>query len=407
MICAWRFIPLAVAFCLVATASAQDARLAALHATLETLHEHATEISMQQRMIPELTVAKHQLRDWIETKLESLVDLDRAKGLEREINQELTGVSVTDPADDQDVLGSIGEVRLDSESGLLIVTTGVGIVCAFDASAYGYKRVAGHWKRVFESEQDDYAQDKYAPQSFDAVHVWQPYKEGQENAPLYIMTLGNEQGCSSNWHNVYYRVWRVDASDSKLLIDRSEFAHLRTFPYVVGSIGQDLGDGSERVDVLIEFTEGGVDAGFLTREAIRHFLIDGDNVHRVAPVALSPRDFVDEWLTRPWNESAAWSASSPVLRQRHGRIHADFVAGEFGDTTHCETPDLWQVDFAPSDAKKDFARKPDVYFLVRWNPPYRFTMVDVRDTPWPRCQQIDKEADQWRTLFNSQEWRWF
>jgi hypothetical protein len=95
------------------------------------------------------------------------------------------------------------------------------------------------------------------------------------------------------------------------------------------------------------------------------------------------------------------------LRQWHGKIHADFVSGDFGDTMHCEAPDLWQVDFAPSDEKKDFAREPDVYFLVRWSPPYRFTMVDVRDKPWPLCNKIDREADQWRTLFHSQEWRWF
>lgn len=410
LIFAGRLLPLWAAFCFAAAASAQDAQLAALHATLETLHEHATEIAAQRRMIPELTVAKHQLRDWIESNLDSLSDFDseKMKALGESINRELGGVSiVTESADDsQDFLGSAGDVRLESQSGLLIVTTGVGIICDHDESAYGYKRVDGHWKRVWETEQDDYAPGKYNPQTFAAVHVWQPIGDGHRDDPPLVMTLGNEWGCASFWHDVYYRVWRVNPSGSRLLIDRAEFAWLRAGEYIVGSIGQDWVGKSAPVDVLIEFTERSVDGGVHNREAIRHFLIDGDNVRRVAPIALSPRDFVDEWLTQQWSESAAWSAS-PALLQWHGKIHGDFVAGDFGDTMHCETPDLWQVDFAPSDVKKDFAKEPDVYFLVRWSPPYRFTMVDVADKPWPLCKEVDAEADQWRTLFNSQEWRWF
>jgi hypothetical protein len=336
----------------------------ALHATLETLHEHATEIATQRRMIPELTVAKHQLRDWIETKLESLDDPDHAKELEGQINQELTNVSVRDSADDQDLLGSLGEVRLESQSGMLIVTIRVGIICEFDDSVYIYERGDGHWRRVFESEQDDYAADKYNPQTFDAVRVWETPGDRHQGDPPLVMTLGNEWGCASFWHTVYYRIWRIDAPGSTLLIDRAEGAYLRAGEYITGSIGQDWVNKSASVDVLIEFTEGSIDAEVHNREAIRHFLIDGDKVRRVAPVALSPRDFVDEWLTQPWSESAAWSGS-PALRRWHGKLHADFVAGEFGDTTHCQTPDLWQVDFTPEDEKKNFAEQPDVYFLIR------------------------------------------
>jgi hypothetical protein len=113
------------------------------------------------------------------------------------------------------------------------------------------------------------------------------------------MTLGNQWGCASTWHTVYYRVWRVDASAPKLLIDRSEDAWLRAGEYIIGSIGQDWVNKSAPVDVLIELTERSIDGGVHNREAIRHFLIDGDKGRRVAPIALSPRDFVDEWLTHP------------------------------------------------------------------------------------------------------------
>jgi hypothetical protein len=177
------------------------------------------------------------------------------------------------------------------------------------------------------------------------------------------------------------------------LIDYSEFAWLRTGSYIVGSISRDWFDEKAPVDVLIEFTEGSIDAGIHNREAIRHYLIDGDKVRRVDPVALGPRDFVDEWLTRPWKESATWSAS-PALEQWHRKFHAGSVGGEFTDATrHCQTPDLWQV------------ASGGTYFLIRWTPPFRFTMIKISNRPWPLCTQPDREADAWRTLFNTQEWR--
>src|SRR5262249_47418848 len=151
----------------------------------------------------------------------------------------------------------------------------------------------------------------------------------------------------------------------------------------------------EAVDAIIEFTQRSVDSGVHNREALRHFLIEGDRVRRVAPVALSPRDFVDEWMTRPWSESHEW-CSSQGLSKWHQKLSADFVGGDFlGDTTHCQTPDLWQVGFHPRIAKRNFAPEPDVYFLVRWTPPYRFALVGISDNPWPRCTQADPEADTW------------
>jgi hypothetical protein len=209
------------------------------------------------------------------------------------------------------------------------------------------------------------------------------------------MTLGNFWGCASTWHDVTYRVWRLDQTGAKLMIDRTEGAWLRTGAYIVESIGQRWED--KALDILIEFTEGSIDVVVHNREAIRHFLIDGDRVTRVDPVALSPRDFVDEWLTRPWEESLHWSGSS-TLQRWYSKLHADFVFGQFGETMHCGTPDLWQVALTPDGGSQ-------LYFLVRWRPPYHFTMVNVGDRPWPRCAEKDPDADAWRTLFATQDWR--
>jgi hypothetical protein len=378
---------LTAALWMIGCAGAQDSGLRALQETLVSLRAHGN-------ITPELTVAKHQLRDWIEAQLSSVVHDDDVEPLERRVNDALKDVDAPARPDDQILLGSIGNVRIQQEPGMLVVITGVGIPCQFDQSAYGYKRVDGRWKRVWETEQTDYAPEKYDPRFLTAVHVWQSYGKDQQAGPAYVMALGHSWGCSSNWHNVHYRVWRVDAA-SKLLLDRSESAWLRRGAFLVGSIKGDGIDEKAPIDVLVEFTQASIDPGVHNREAVRHFRIEGEKVHRIDPVALSPRDFVDEWLTRSWEESSAWSAFP-----RASIWHEKIKGGEFIDTTkRCRTPDLWQVGL--SDEKF----KPAFFFLVRWGPPYHFTMVNIADKPWPACTIDDPQADQWRTLFNTQEWR--
>ena len=385
-------------------ATAQDDPLTALRATLVGLHSQPAPYDFEA-MGPELTRAKHQLRDWIEGQLGSLDDARPDQSFSSRINEALASASVKEAEDGENLLGSLGEVRIDTKLGIVTITTGVGILCQQDESAYGYQHINGRWQRIWESEQTDYSPKKYAPQYIEAVHVSRSFHDGKADGPLFVMTLGHHWGCASVWHPVYYRVWRVDPTGPKLLIDESAFAYLRADRYAQGSIGQDAWDKNAPVDVLIEFAVRSIDDGVHSREAVRHFLIEGDKVRRVAPVALSPRDFVDEWVTRRWGEAAAWSASPP-LRTWHGRLHKDFVAAGFAEPTkHCQSPDLWQVPLEPTNAEKDFAAEPTVYFLVRWRPPYHFTMMNIGDTPWPGCTQVDREANEWRTLFATQDWR--
>jgi len=392
-----------LALVLVCNGSAQtDSRLTALHETLQSLHVQAGVSGVNPGGGPKLTLAKHQLRDWIESQLGPVEkEGDETKASER-INNALEKVSLA--PSDENLLGSLGAVGLRWESGLLIVITRVGIVCEQDESVYGFKRIDSKWQRIWESEQNDY--QNYTPQHINAVHIWQSYEGRKQTGPAYILTLGNGWGCASAWHRVYYRIWRVDSSGSTSLVDESGDGYLRGQSYIVGSIVNSPMNFSGPVDAIIEFTQSSVDAGVHNREAVRHFLIEGDRVRRVAPVALSPRDFVDEWMTHPWSESQEWSLS-PDLSMWHQKLHADFVGGDFlGDTMHCQTPDLWQVGFEPHDAKRNFEPEPNVYFLIRWTPPYGFSLASVSDSPWPRCTHADPEADIWRTLFSTQDWRW-
>ena len=147
---------------------------------------------------------------------------------------------------------------------------------------------------------------------------------------------------------------------------------------------------------MIEFAVASISVTIHNREMILHYKVDGDKVSRVDPVVLSPRDFVDEWLTQSWGESSGWSewAHREALHQWHRKLYRGSVEDFIHPTKHCKgMPDLRQVGVT--------FRNPsgDVYFLVRWKPPYRFSLVEASAHANPRCLEEDLEADEPRTLF--------
>jgi hypothetical protein len=127
------------------------------------------------------------------------------------------------------------------------------------------------------------------------------------------------------------------------------------------------------------------------RRVVLHWKVDSSGkVQRLDPLALSPQTFVSEWFSRPWDEMQPWSEGAMRLRPQHDK-KPDLES--YGQVLHCPSqPDLWQV--ASSRLDED-----DIYFLVRWKPPYQFKMVDIRTLPDPRGTEPAPEADRNATLF--------
>lgn len=116
--------PIALALVLICNGWAQtDSRLTALHETLQALHAQADVSAVNPGGGPRLTVAKHQLRDWVESQFGPVEqEGDETKVSER-INGALGKISVVPSTDDQNLLGSLGDVGLKWQLGLLIMIT--------------------------------------------------------------------------------------------------------------------------------------------------------------------------------------------------------------------------------------------------------------------------------------------
>lgn len=406
-----------LSFVLPIPAAADDGgiTLAAIRTELEQVRAEAPQHEETRGVSPALTAVKHQLRDWVEAQLGELPsDINGEDGAEFalavRLNAELERARLLRKADvmfpdDWSGVGLLAPLRLEYRwrQTYLVLQTAVEVKCGFDESAYLYAREDGHWKRLWESEQNTYTQEGYAVQYIRAVKVSPPFRD----VSPYVLTLGTEPWCASNWHNVYVRLWSVNSSGqgTRLLLDKSELAYLGAHDIpILGSVGDD--------EALIEYQVGSIDPGIHSREAVLHYSIDGDKVKRIDPVALSPRDFVEEWLQQPWQQSRLWT--QPSARVALAKAHENAGGNEFiQPTRYCRARDLWQVGLHLLTCRENISpahsslceKKAPVYYLVRWRPPYRFTMVQVLHHPASGCTEKDSTADEKRTLFPVQDWQ--
>ncbi len=387
--------------------AAEDPALREIRALLVPMRAKPIDPSNLRGATPPLTVVKHKLRDWIERQLHEFHDKDEVRAFGHELNRQLRAaklscdwraVNAEDGCPDRGSPGYLDEIRLNLNEAL-IVTTSVGITCGFDESAYAYAFIKGRWSRFWESETNNYVKTKYVPLNYLGLHLSsRDYVEmnADPNVRLFLVLARDPAFCESNWYNVYYRVWqlRIDRPEERLLLDGGELAFLG------GSV-----DGvTSPNDVLIEYETSMTYTDFEVRPVIRHYVLRDGKLVREPPLALSPRDFVDEWMRTDWTVSSEWT-SAGVNPAPLDRMHTkkNFEGGQYTKPLHCEKrPDHWQVGlYWYGDESKQF------YFLVRWLPPYRFSMTGVSRHPWPGCTEEDPEADRPRSLFpihSDQRW---
>jgi hypothetical protein len=309
-----------------------DSRLTALRSTLEGMRLNA-KTDLRSRGNPQFTVAKHQLRDWIESQLTPWQSNWDAKALEQQLNSALKKAAVfcdsnAPCADDQNSTGYLGDIEIRFD-GLLRLKTRLGILCGSDESAYLYKWTGKQWQRIWESERNDYTGDHYDPQIIHDVIVSRQWANGRQLDDHIVLTLGRNPWCSSNWQSNYYRIWKVDQTGSKLLLEDKEIGFEDDLH---GSIHtKDPFDRNDTDTVTVEFAIGSIDAAAHNREAVRRYAVRADKAERIDPIALSPRDFVDEWLTHSKAESSSWSidASRQTLSNWHDKLHTEGYPGEF------------------------------------------------------------------------------
>ncbi len=423
--------PLKILLCLVLLWSASPAwakpadlpTLAAQLAKVRATHG----VNQLRDAGPELNDVKHTLRTWVEQQLPAIpgpagpygitysLDSDDLTDLSVHLSQALDKAGLTcgrlgspdsrcggNARDFESERGYVDRVRLAFFDGdrYLMIVTGVGVRCGFDQSAYIYAQGADrHWHRLMTIEQDRYGDHEYRVENFVSIDVASP-QEAKTHAPLLVAAIGYSPWCSSNWNMLHTRLWRATPAP-KTLLDRDDELYTAT----------DLVAGAQLTDhdLLVQFDGKSVDGGQLIRTHVLHYAIDStDRLRRIAPLALNPSDFIEEWLTSPWPEAMQWldrKAGAHGLDQVHARLYTSDLFGDLDPPMKRCRGDagLWQVSFAADPGGKGADGPPD-YFQVRWRAPYDFTLIAVSSHPFAGCDKDGKLAPG-ATLFPLQGWR--
>ena len=116
--------------------------------------KNADEASPSRGATPELTVAKHALRDWIDAELTS-----GAYRTSPDIEAAAFAADLNARLRDQ----KASPIRGWSDNGLLIVATSFPIACGSDDSLYGWAWDGTGWRRAITHETLDYTPDRYRP----------------------------------------------------------------------------------------------------------------------------------------------------------------------------------------------------------------------------------------------------
>jgi len=270
------------------------------------------------------------------------------------------------------------DVQSAHENRLLSITAAFDIECGTDAILFVFSSDGGSWHEVLRWQSKPYSSIKDAFWSFDSR-----ISPADNSGRWYVVTKHIAPWCSSTWSGIGYEVLRPQPGslNPKVLLSQDDFMWWGN---------EDFGTLTANAnDFDVRFHSTSIDGGVHNRVWIRHFTVSGDTVTRVQPVAVSPRDFVDEWLISPWKSARGWSSkgASEQLRQEHEAFsraeNSSHRLLSFGTIHLCsDDHNHFQVELVEETGPK-FDIDQSFYFQVVGKNAY--TMTGVSKTPDPRC----------------------
>ena len=132
----------------------------------------------------------------------------------------------------------------------------------------------------------------------------------------------------------------------------------------------------------LRLNRSSMDVASYERRAIYRYAVGEDgHVHRVEPIAVNARGFVEEWLDAPWSESRDFADERGVAEL--GKLHQDFnppaklndtgfVKHTYGPVRGCSSRGTFQVEIdamqeetVPGKPGGKFSSLPSRYFRLR------------------------------------------
>ena len=215
--------------------------------------------------------------------------------------------------------GEISQIRFDVKTEydpeLLVVSTELWVPCGStdpDTAIYVFQGRERDWKLVLATDADF---DPTGQRGENGMQYKLSPPDSNGNWYLAIAQAPPACGPTARPHSLRYKVLRPGQSpdEPRILLDRSEPLNEKFQPPFRLEVEDDwfaVTRGKERkLD-----GEPGV--------SITRYQIIGDETKRMQPLALTPEDFLDEWVKLDWNEAAHSSSQSSELPKWHSMLNA-------------------------------------------------------------------------------------
>lgn len=389
----------ALAALLVFGAAAEAADLDVVRTSLLPLRERAS--GSAGRMGPEFLAARDGLRDWIAGRLSGLPRSGDTESFAEALNAEIAAadlgcVDANAPGYDRctspgefDARGYLGVVVIDLLHGLLIVQAETGVRCGFDESLYVYEFVKNRWRLLLDASQKPDAGDLYVTEQIQQVAF--SNTDAMRKDEVRLVATGASPSCVRPFTQAHYRVWSLKRGGgaSSLLADvREERAYVGRRDPVISARFEDN-------SLLIEMDVASIDPRRHSRVAVQRLLFGEKSVRPAPPFALTPRDFVEEWLRAPWATASQWTHAE--AREALGKLHAEAAGAplrvSFSEPTkRCDKDEnVVQVHVRLPNGER--------FFRLRNDSVGAYEMRGADSAPEPGCSRADSALDTRRSLF--------
>jgi hypothetical protein len=263
------------------------------------------------------------------------------------------------------------------------------IACGYDSMVLAYEMRSDTWQRALRWQSPDYAEVSGAFGDFLEFVILPPTASDGWRA---VVAHGHPW-CTSRWSGFDLDVLQPSSAGSL----QKALLHVER-GYVRGDIEPALKIVPDGFQIRLQ--TGMIDADIMTRIGIYRYRVSGAEVERVQPIANNGRDFVDEWLESPWDESARWSAPANLesLKAVHAKIEAergpnaeDSPLRTYGPVRACsDAKSHFQVELDAEfiDSKGKSTPDKSTYFQIQEGN-NSFTLLSTAEQPDTRCAGVD------------------
>ena len=271
----------------------------------------------------------------------------------------------------------LGEIRVMDfrQPYFMVVKTSVSFACSYEEAAYLYEWSRARWK--LRMALDEEPTQSGPPRRFETFDL----SGADVNNRRMLASVAVRKDCSQDeTGEAEMRVYALEDRSNRQLVSSTRWAVLNAEPIQVSV---------DQTTARFELTVESLDPELGTRVAIQTYRLTAKEGARVQPVARSPRSFVEEWLTSPWPEAAAWSDGDRLLKGIHDGLFGEAPSGEFLRTASCDEPRTFQVAIRNYEVRSglDVKNVPELYFKVVSSEPGTYLILDAADAPYDGCEQ--------------------